>query len=45
MELGYYKAREALAVQFPDADLTAIDAAMSAGLEEAAQEFEAAQEH
>ena len=44
VELGYFKARAALAEQFPEADLTAIDAVMSAGLEEAAAEFDAAQE-
>lgn len=44
VELGYYKAREALAEQYPNVDLLAVDAAMSAGLEEAAAEFEAAQE-
>lgn len=44
VELGYYKARAALAEQYPDVDLLAVDAAMSAGLEEAAVEFESAQD-
>lgn len=39
IELGYYKARAALARDYPDVDLLAIDATFSEGIEEAAREF------
>ena len=44
VELGYFKARAALEAQYPEVDLVELDKVMQAGLEEAALEFEEAQE-
>lgn len=44
VELGYYKARAALEAEHPEVELSTLDSAMQHGLEEAALEFEAAQE-
>lgn len=44
VELGYFKARASLEAQYPEVDLAELDKAMQAGLEEAALEFEEAQE-
>jgi len=44
INLGYYRARQALAEQYPEVDLLVIDGAFNEGMDQAALEIEAAQE-